>query len=216
MLVLASNDITAFHVFGAVFAVFAVVVAGLGVMKHGFPSKTGEKVVIALAAVLMLSTVGSAIATSGEEEPKGSEHREEPTKGGGEGSEATENAPPAPDTAPESGQEGAGETGKPGKPGKAQPTAQTLQVSTDPGGELAFDKTELTGKPGTVKIVESNPSPVPHNIALEGPGVAEEGPVVPKGGTSQVEADLKAGSYTFYCSVPGHREAGMEGTLTVK
>ena len=213
MLVLASNDITAFHVFGAVFAIFAVVVAGLGVMKHGFPSAGSEKLVIGLAAVLMLGTVGTAIGTSGEEEPKGSEHREEGTKGGGEGSGAPESEAPAPDTAPESGQESAGETGK---PGKAQPTVTTLQVSTDPGGELAFDKTELSGQAGTVKIVEDNPSPVPHNIALEGQGVDEEGPVVQKGGKSEVEADLKPGSYTFYCSVPGHRQAGMEGTLTVK
>jgi uncharacterized cupredoxin-like copper-binding protein len=31
-----------------------------------------------------------------------------------------------------------------------------------------------------------------------------------------VSAQLKPGNYTFYCSVPGHRQAGMQGTLTVK
>ena len=197
MLVLASNDISAFTVIGATFAIFAVVVAGLGVMRHGFPSAGGEKLVIGLAALLMVSTVGSAIATSGEEEPEGAEHGETAPN-----EASPESAAPAPETAPEGGQEKA--------------AAQTLQVSTDPGGELKFNKTELSGKAGTVKIVEDNPSPVPHNIALEGQGVDEQGPVVQKGGKSEVEADLKPGSYTFYCSVPGHREAGMEGTLTVK
>ena len=62
-----------------------------------------------------------------------------------------------------------------------------------------------------------NPAPVPHNVSIEGPGgIDEQGPTVDKGGASEVEATLKAGSYTYYCSVPGHREAGMEGTLTVK
>ena len=41
-------------------------------------------------------------------------------------------------------------------------------------------------------------------------------PVVKNGGVSKVSADVKAGEYTFFCSVPGHREGGMEGKLTVK
>jgi uncharacterized cupredoxin-like copper-binding protein len=57
---------------------------------------------------------------------------------------------------------------------------------------------------------------VPHAIAVEGNGVDEDGETVEKDGVSKVSADLKPGTYTFYCSVPGHREAGMEGTLTVK
>ena len=61
-----------------------------------------------------------------------------------------------------------------------------------------------------------NPSAVPHNIAIEGDGVEEEGEVVEQGGVSRVSAELEPGEYTFYCSVPGHREAGMEGTLVVR
>jgi uncharacterized cupredoxin-like copper-binding protein len=46
--------------------------------------------------------------------------------------------------------------------------------------------------------------------------VNEEGPVVNNGGVSEIEVDVQPGEYTFYCSVPGHREGGMEGTLTVE
>ena len=61
-----------------------------------------------------------------------------------------------------------------------------------------------------------NDSPVPHDVSIEGGGVDERGKEVTDGGTSTVTADLKPGAYTFYCSVPGHREAGMEGKLTVR
>jgi plastocyanin len=61
----------------------------------------------------------------------------------------------------------------------------------------------------------NNPSSVQHNIAVKN-GTTEEGPVVGQGGTSRVSANLRPGEYVFFCSVPGHEEGGMKGTLTVK
>jgi uncharacterized cupredoxin-like copper-binding protein len=94
--------------------------------------------------------------------------------------------------------------------------ASTLALSADPSGKLAFDKKSLQGKAGRVTIVMKNPAPLSHNVSLEGPGLDEKGEIVGQGGTSRVSATLKPGSYTFYCSVPGHREGGMEGTLTIR
>jgi plastocyanin len=91
----------------------------------------------------------------------------------------------------------------------------TLRLQSEPN-TLAFDKKTLTAKAGQVTIVMSNPSPTPHNVAVKGGKVDEQGEVVGEGGTSQVTATLTPGRYTFYCSVPGHRAAGMKGTLTVK
>lgn len=90
-----------------------------------------------------------------------------------------------------------------------------LQLTADPSGALAFDATELTADAGAVTITMANPSPIPHNVAIKGGGVDVKGPVVLKDGTSTVTADLKSGTYTFYCSVPGHEAAGMKGTLVV-
>ena len=46
--------------------------------------------------------------------------------------------------------------------------------------------------------------------------VGPEGKQVSGGATSRIVVNLKPGSYTFYCSVPGHEQAGMKGTLTVR
>ena len=69
---------------------------------------------------------------------------------------------------------------------------------------------------GQLEIDSPNESSVDHNIAVEGGGVNEVGPVVKNGGVSTINVDLQAGEYTFFCTVTGHRAAGMEGKLTVK
>jgi uncharacterized cupredoxin-like copper-binding protein len=91
-----------------------------------------------------------------------------------------------------------------------------LSLAADPGGKLRFDKKALQAAAGKVTIVMKNPAPLSHNVSIEGPGINEMGETVGQGGTSTASANLKAGRYTFYCSVPGHREGGMVGTLTVK
>ena len=109
-----------------------------------------------------------------------------------------------------------------GKEGAAKTTAapkgpvQTLQLAADPTGALKFDKSSLQSKAGGVRIVLKNPSTIPHNVSIQGTGVNAVGGTANGGGTTQVVATLKPGSYTFYCNVPGHRQAGMQGTLTVK
>jgi plastocyanin len=89
----------------------------------------------------------------------------------------------------------------------------TIEVDADPTGQLAFVTDSATGTPGQITVKMGNKSGTPHDIVIDGKG---KGKVVENGGVSQFEADFAAGSYTFYCSVPGHRQAGMQGKLTVK
>ena len=91
--------------------------------------------------------------------------------------------------------------------------AEHLQIPTDPNGQLAYQFKSAEAKAGKVTIESQNDSSVPHNIALKG---GPEGDVVQGGKTSTITANLKPGKQTFYCSVPGHEQAGMKGTLTVK
>jgi plastocyanin len=92
----------------------------------------------------------------------------------------------------------------------------TLQLAADPSGALKFDQTSLEATAGKVTIDFTNDSSLPHNVKFDGPGVEDEGTDTIKGSSASVTLDLQPGEYTFYCSVDGHRAAGMEGKLVVK
>ena len=98
----------------------------------------------------------------------------------------------------------------------AQAENGTLDIPADPSGALAYTFGSAEAEAGQLTVASENESSVDHNIAIDGGGLDEKGPVVKDGGTSEVEVDVDAGEYAFYCSVPGHREGGMEGKLTVK
>jgi plastocyanin len=103
------------------------------------------------------------------------------------------------------------------KAGGGEGGGATLEFEADPSGELAYTSTSETSEAGEVTIDFKNPQGLSHDVAIEGSGGETVGKtdVIGEGETS-TKVNLKPGEYTFYCSVPGHREAGMEGTLTVK
>jgi plastocyanin len=92
---------------------------------------------------------------------------------------------------------------------------QALALAAPADGSLKFDKTTLDAKAGTVTINFDNPSSTPHGVGVQGNGVDKVSQTVTSSKTS-VTVDLKPGTYTFFCPVPGHEQAGMKGTLTVK
>jgi plastocyanin len=98
-----------------------------------------------------------------------------------------------------------------GTPAVAQ--SGTLDIPTDPSGQLAYVTNRASAPPGKLTVESVNKSGTPHDIVIDGKG---NGAVVKDGGISKFTADFQPGTYTFYCSVPGHRQAGMEGKLTVK
>ena len=101
-------------------------------------------------------------------------------------------------------------------PAASTGTGNDLKISADSSGSLKFNTTSLSAKAGKVTITMDNPSQVQHGVAIKGNGVNSSGKIVGNGGTSTVTVSLKPGTYTFYCPVPGHEQAGMKGTLTVK
>ena len=95
--------------------------------------------------------------------------------------------------------------------------ATTLAVSSPADGGLSYSPNGLTAKPGNVDITYDNPSQVPHSIAVATANGNVLGQVQPfTAGKQTVDlSNLAPGKYVFYCTVPGHREAGMQGNLTV-
>jgi plastocyanin len=91
----------------------------------------------------------------------------------------------------------------------------TVQISADPSGALEFEETSVEATAGAVTIDFTNDSSLPHDVKIEGNGVEGEGTDEVTGGSVSATIDLQPGTYTFYCSVDGHRAAGMEGTLVV-
>ena len=93
----------------------------------------------------------------------------------------------------------------------------TLKVTADPGGALAYEEKSLSANAGQATIEFDNPSSTDHDVTIEDDGGTEVAATdIITDDTATATADLQSGSYTFFCSVDGHREAGMEGPLTVK
>jgi plastocyanin len=93
----------------------------------------------------------------------------------------------------------------------------TVDISTPSGSDLAFDQKDVSAKAGSVTIDFDNRQATPHDVVVEDSGGTELGKTdLISSQTANTTVDLQPGTYTFFCDVPGHREAGMEGTLTVK
>ena len=143
--------------------------------------------------------------------------------GGGSSSSSEETgavagaAQEAEEKAEEAGEEAEGKAEEVEKEAEGAAGGSTIAVEADPSGNLAFTSDEISAKAGKDTIEFTNESPVPHDVVIEDENGKELGGVeVVQEGSETGEVELKPGTYTYFCSVPGHRQAGMEGTLTVK
>jgi plastocyanin len=198
-----------FYVAGAVLAAWAVVLSVFGLRQPGFPGTPARtRAVIGVSALLVLATVTTAITTASK--PEG-EHGEAQASAGHEAAPAQQEtaAPAQQETAP--AQQGTA----PAAERKPAPAGATVRISADPTGQLKFQQTSVTAKAGRVTIDFDNPSPVPHDVTVTDGKGDLGGTKVITNAKASATIPLKAGSYTFYCSVDAHRQAGMEGKLTV-
>jgi len=120
-------------------------------------------------------------------------------------------------SAPETPASSTPATGSSGTGTSSAPASGSLSLAANPEGQLTYDTKSLSAKAGKVSIAFTNSAPLEHNLTVE----TSSGKIVGatptfKGGAKTLSLNLTAGTYKFFCTVPGHRQAGMEGTLTVE
>jgi plastocyanin len=149
-----------------------------------------------VAALLALSLAALALVACGGGSSSTSESTSEANSGGAKESE---------------------EKSEGGEESKSGGSGSGISIEANPEGNLEFVQKSATAKAGNDTLEFTNESPVPHDVKIENSSGEEVGGTeITSEGTESASVELKPGTYTFYCSVPGHREAGMEGTLTVK
>ncbi len=190
---------TIFYILGITLTVSAVVVSLLGLRSNSFPGKAFPLVALYFA-LLVAGTMTAAVVNAETNTTERTENQEAAQAlFGGENAEA--------DTGPASD--------KQAKLPKVKGPGGTVKLAADPV-QLLYDTKKVSSKPGKVTIDFDNPAQIEHNVAVaEGNNVIGQTDLITASKTS-ISIELAAGSYTFFCTVPGHREAGMEGTLTVK
>lgn len=216
------SDETLFYILGGILAVSAVVVTFAGLKLNNFPGRALPVVILWFVVLAGGAATYSVLLAKEHEEAHAAEHEtehaEEAESGpyeneggalGGESEELEEEA--------EEGAEGSQEEEPVGESEGAggEASTTTLQLAADPNAIL-FDKEELSAKAGKVTIDFDNPSAIPHNVVIEKDGKELAGFEPISESKESLSADLEAGSYEFVCTVPGHAEAGMKGTLTVE
>jgi plastocyanin len=190
-----------FYVCGIALAVSAVLISFVGLRAKNFPGRAAPVVALWFVVLIGATTSFAVLHAQDEEEAKAAEFsaaNKEITKE--EASPVTKDNEVVPAPKPQPAGKGAG---------------GTLKLAASPT-QLAFDTTSLESKAGKVTIDFDNPAALEHNVAIEQNGKQIATSETISEGKTSVSADLSPGTYTYLCTVPGHAEAGMEGTLTVK
>ncbi|MGI8595034.1 MAG: cupredoxin domain-containing protein [Solirubrobacteraceae bacterium] len=156
-------------------------------------TRTTSRLPAALVATLLLALAVAAV-------------------GVGCGSDDSKNGSGSDDSAKKSS--GGGSYGTSSKPAGGASGAG-LSLAADPSGAIKFDEDKLSAKAGEQTLTFQNASSTAHALEIDGKGIEKETKTITKG-SAKLTANLKPGTYEFYCPVADHKEEGMKGTLTVK
>src|SRR5215213_9732601 len=189
-----------FLIAAGLFAIVAVAVSVMGLRSDRFStSPGGPKAGMVLAGVFTVAAMTTAVLTA--ERP--SKADVEPLKTtASQGEEPASSAPEEPQTESETA-----------PAPKEAATGPVVKLAADPDGQLEFDTDTLRAKGGSVSVDFTNAAPTPHNVVIERDGKEVGKTDTITASKAKLTVQLKPGSYTYFCSVPGHEQAGMKGEL---
>jgi len=100
--------------------------------------------------------------------------------------------------------------------GSAPPSASAATTVSTTEADFSIALSQKAFTPGTYVFQVRNAGKYPHNLVIAGPGVNSAASETMKpGGSAAVTVTMKAGSYELWCSIPGHKDQGMDVTITV-
>jgi len=183
---------TAFFIAAGLLVAWALVVSAVGIRSAKFPASQSQgRAAMAITAVLVLFAAAMAVYTA--KTPPGAK----PYRTGAITNGVTPTATPVTPV--------------------SQPTNGPLKLAANPSGQLTYNTKTLTAASSKVTIDFTNSSPLMHNVTIANAGGKVLGTTPTfEGGSHTLSLNLPPGTYTFYCSVPGHEQAGMKGTLIVR
>jgi plastocyanin len=183
---------TAFFIAAGLLVAWALFVSAVGIRSTKFPASNNQgRAAMAITAVLVIFAAAMAVYTA-------------------------KTPPGAPPYRTGAITNGVTPTATPVTPA-SKPTNGPIKLAADPSGQLAYNTKAITAASSNVKIDFTNSSPLMHNVTIANAAgkVLGKTPTF-EGGSHTLSVHLAPGTYTFYCSVPGHEQAGMKGTLTVR
>jgi plastocyanin len=189
---------TLFYVFGIVLIVSAIGISAIGLRFENFPpTRSALAGVVLYFAVLVAGTAVFAVLNARDEQA------EREAEQAAETTTTTEASAGGTTSTTPSGGGGGG---------------STVKLAADPT-QIAYTTDSLKAKAGNLTIDFNNPNPaIPHDVCVDSSSGGQLGcsDQVTNGSTTLALDNLKPGKYTFFCSVDGHEQAGMKGTLTVQ
>ena len=193
---------------GLAFVLFALVSAFLiPTLRPDYPGRRGLPAFLTVTVALFVGMMFAVFFF-------GREPSESRAEGGTTAAEAAPPPPPPPAATTTASSSQATTTAPTTSARSTTPAAPKTVAVTEVEFKIELPSTSIS--PGKYTFDLTNKGHVGHDLVIDGPGVSDEKtPVIDAGKTAKLSVDLKSGTYDFYCSVPGHKQAGMDVKVKV-
>jgi plastocyanin len=198
-----------YFVLGSILVAWGLGLAVLGLLREDFPpGGAAGRALVGVTVVIVAGTLAALLATTKREHPReeaaaeaAALKKEQHKKSGAPSTAPAKTTPSAPAPAPPA-------------PKPSKPSAKTVQV-TEKEFSIALQGSKSL-KAGSYTFDVLNQGKIQHDLTIDGDGLKDKKTKLINGGQSaKLSAKLKPANYTFYCSVPGHEQAGMKVNVTV-